>query len=83
MYVTLQKSADPQKLAIGGEIDAARREIIEGARRRPDDVVIDERCAFRRTLLAVLDAALPFEDRPTVEAMLRELREDRAEINLD
>src|SRR5260370_26583173 len=38
--------------------------------------------AFRRSLLAALDAALPLQHRPTREVVLRQLGEYRLEIHL-
>ena len=63
-------------------VGAAGREIVEGACRHLDDVRLDERRALGGTLLAVLDAALPFQHRPAVETVLRQLGEDAAEIDL-
>src|SRR5712672_2915356 len=42
----------------------------------------DEWSTLGRTLLGALDAAFPLEDRPAVEIILRELGENRVEINL-
>src|SRR6185312_8636507 len=47
-----------------------------------DDVLADEGCAFLRALLGVLDAALPFQHGPARVAVLGELAEDRAEVDL-
>src|SRR5258705_5995641 len=42
----------------------------------------DEWSALGRTLFGALDAAFPFEHRPAVEIILRELGENRVEIHL-
>jgi len=42
----------------------------------------DEWRPFRRALFGALDAAFPFEHRPAVEIILRELGENRVEIHL-
>src|SRR3546814_14826635 len=63
-------------------IDAARREIVEGVRRHPDDVIADEGRALARALLGMLERAFPLEHRPTRIIIGRHLREDRTEIDL-
>ena len=50
--------------------------------RHADDVILDERRPFGGALLGVLDAALPLEHRPAAVAILGELAEDRAEVDL-
>src|SRR6478609_631743 len=80
--VSRTSSAYPQQRTIGGKVDAAGGEIIEGPRGDIDQVAGNEGRSFRRSLLGILDAAFPFEHGPAVEIMLRQLREDRPEIDL-
>src|SRR5581483_7265615 len=47
-----------------------------------DDMVPDELGALARTVLGMLQRALPFEHRPAVVIILRQLREHRTEIDL-
>jgi len=47
--------------------------IVKGALRRFDDMAPDERRALSRSLFTALDAALPFENRPSREIILSEL----------
>src|SRR6476659_3533522 len=56
--------------------------VVEGVLGHADDVLGDKGRAFGRTLLRMLDGALPFEDRPGVVVILRQLREDAAEVHL-
>src|SRR3546814_13276317 len=63
-------------------IDAARREIVEGVRRHPDDVIADEGRALARALLGMLERAFPLAHRPTRIIIGRHLREARTEIDL-
>src|SRR6185503_9479109 len=63
-------------------IARARREIVERFRRRVNHVRTDERRAFARAILGVLQAALPLEHGPAVVTVLRELRKDAFEIDL-
>src|SRR4030095_13522749 len=74
--------SNAQHAPVGREVRAAGREVVEGALRHLDDVVADEDGAFARALLGVLDAAFPLQHRPALEAVLRELGKDAAEINL-
>src|SRR5688572_24458494 len=74
--------ADAEHLAVGLQIGATGGEIIESPLGHADDMIADEGSAFARTFLRMLDAAFPFHDRPALEAVLRELREDGAEIDL-
>ena len=67
---------------VGRLVDAAGREVVESAGGNLDDVRLDKWCAFRRALLAVLEAALPFEYRPAVESVLRQSGKNRAELYL-
>src|SRR3546814_18587855 len=63
-------------------IDARRREIVEGVRRHPDDVIADEGLALARALLGMLERAFPLEHRPNRIIIGRHLREDRTEIDM-
>ena len=63
-------------------VGRAAGEIVERLFRHADDVVLDERRAFGRAVLGMLQAALPFEHRPAVVVVLRQLGEDAAEIDL-
>jgi len=45
-------------------------------------VGVNEGGSFAGAVLGVFQAAFPFDDGPTVEAVLREFREDAAEIDL-
>ena len=67
-----------QHLLVGG----AAGEIVECLFRHPDDVVLDEGRAFGRAVLGMLQAAFPFQHRPGIIAVLGELGEDAAEIDL-
>src|SRR5690606_582092 len=67
-----------EKLSVG----LACGKVIEGLFRNPDDVAGNERRAFGRAVFGMLEAALPFEDCPGIVAVLRQLGEDAAEINL-
>src|SRR5690606_25666315 len=61
---------------------AAAREIVERLVGLADHVRGDEGRAFARAILGVLQAAFPFEHRPAGIAILRQLRENPAEIDL-
>src|SRR6185369_17446233 len=67
---------DAEHALIGGEICAAGCEIIKGLLGHFDDVVLDEDRPFAGTFFRMLQAAFPFEDRPALETVLREFRED-------
>src|SRR5260370_11795428 len=56
--------------------------IIECALCRLNDVPRNKRRAFPRSLLAALQAALPLENRPSVEPVLRQLGKNAAKIYL-
>ena len=71
-----------QHLPVGRKIGAGGGEIVERLAGRLNDVVGDERGAFGRALLGVLQRAFPFQHRPAVEIVLRELGKDAAEIDL-
>ena len=58
-------------------IRRARREVVEGVRRRADHVLADERCAFARAVLGMFQRALPLEHRPAVIVVLGELEKMR------
>jgi len=47
-----------------------------------DDVTANELSAFSRAVLGMLQRALPFQHCPAGVVVLRQLREDRAEIDL-
>ena len=63
-------------------VRAAAGEIVESLVGHPDEVAVDERCAFRRALLGMLEAAFPFEHRPAGIVVARKLREDAGEVDL-
>src|SRR3954454_8097160 len=75
-------SFQAQHPPIGSRIRAGAREVIERVLGHADDVALDELRAFRRALLRVLDAALPFEHCPAVVVVLRELGKDAVEVDL-
>src|SRR5690606_34569463 len=62
--------------------DAGRGEVVELPVRRADHVRADERRPFPRAVLGMLQAALPLEHRPAFVTVLRELAEDRLEVDL-
>src|SRR6266852_6170496 len=63
-------------------VGAGLRKIVESRACSLDDVPRDERRAFGGALLGALDAAFPLEDRPAVEAVLSQLRENAGEVHL-
>jgi len=63
-------------------IDRRLHQGIEGTALDLDDVVADEGGTFARTLVLMLQAALPFEHGPAVVVVLRELGKDRAEVDV-
>src|SRR4051812_12599393 len=69
-------------LAVGRIVGAGFGEVVENPFGHLDDVRLDEGRTFRRTLFRVLRAAFPFQHGPAVEAVLRKLGEDAAEIDL-
>src|ERR1700688_1530931 len=73
---------ETEHAAVGGLIRAGLRKIVKRRAGSLNNMVRDERRAFRGALLRALDAAFPFEDGPTVEIVLRELRENAREIYL-
>src|SRR5436190_675025 len=79
---SLPGSAQAEDLAVGGRVAGAASEIIEGHLGRLDEVPGDERRSLGRSLFGTLDAALPFHDRPAVEAGLRQQREHLLEVHL-
>jgi hypothetical protein len=54
-------------------VRARTGKIVKRALRGFDDMALDERRALSRSLFTALDAALPFENRPTREIILSEL----------
>src|SRR5260370_34563834 len=58
------------------------REIIKRPARRLNNMPLNKRRPFRRTLLAALDAALPLQNRPPRKIILRQLGKDALEIHL-
>src|SRR5262249_50781499 len=67
---------------VGGLIGAGAGEVVEGLLGDADDVVGDEAGALTRTVLRMLETAFPLQYGPAGEVVLRELREDRWEIDL-
>src|SRR3546814_2505146 len=60
---------DSQHPAVGGVVRTGLGEVVECAAGDLDDVGLYERSPLRRPLLAVLEAAFPFQDGPAVEAV--------------
>ena len=79
---SIMGSLQSQHAAVGGAVGAGPGEIVEGLLGHPDDMGGDEVGPFAGAVLGVLQAAFPFHDRPAVKAVLGELREDAAEIDL-
>src|SRR6476646_6301464 len=75
-------SADTQHFAVRFHVSARLGKIVERAFGSLNDVLRNERRAFLCALLAILDAALPFEYRPTRIVVLRELGKYCAEVDL-
>ena len=75
-------SCEPQYPAHDFAFGARCCEIVERPIRHANDVSGDERRAFGSRNLGVLQAILPFIDRPAVEIVLGKLREDLLEIDL-
>src|SRR5258708_38994491 len=73
---------ETEHAAIRGLIRAGLCEVIERRARCLNYMACDEWSALGSALLGALDAAFPFEDRPTVEIILRELGKNAVEINL-
>src|SRR5882757_7347365 len=82
VIVLVPALSEAEHAAVGGLVGAGPSEVVEGARRRLDDVPLDEGSAFGRALFAALDAALPLEHRPAGVVVLRQLREDGGEVDL-
>ena len=76
--VVARRSAKPQHPARQGRIAPT----VEGVIGDADDVVGDEAGALASPVLGVLQRAFPFEHCPTRKTVLRELREDRLEVDL-
>src|SRR5579864_536504 len=72
----------PQDFADGFVIGTRAGEIIEGSFRGFDDVPLDERRAFSRSLFAALDAALPFKNGPAREIVLGKLGKYGGKVDL-
>src|SRR6267378_74165 len=64
---------ETEHAAIRGLIRSGPCEVIERRARCLNYMACDEWSALGSALLGALDAAFPFEDRPTVEIILREL----------
>src|SRR6267143_1439416 len=58
------------------------REIIKSSPRRLNDMPLNKRRPFRRSLFAAFDAALPHQHRPSRKLILRQLGKYGAEIHL-
>src|SRR5882762_6866943 len=58
------------------------REIIKSSPRRLNDMPLNKRRPFRRSLFAAFDAALPLQHRPSRKLILRQLGKYRIEIHL-
>jgi hypothetical protein len=71
-----------QNFAYGLLIGAGTSEVVERTLRRFDDMPLDKRRALSCPLFTALDAALPFENRPSGEIVLGEFREYRLKIHL-
>src|SRR5580765_601050 len=54
---------------------------VESGFRYPDDMTPDELGAFARAIIPILEAALPFQRGPAIEAVARQPREDLLEID--
>src|SRR5262245_49752173 len=75
-------SMDAEHAAVCGLIGAGAGEIVEGLLGDADDVVGDEPGALARAVLRMLETAFPLQHGPAREVVLRELGEDRLEIDL-
>src|SRR6267142_4675960 len=82
LHPDVSNLCETEHAAIGRSIRAGLCEVIERRAGSLNDVASDEWRALGRALLGALDAAFPFEDRPAVEIILRELRENAVEIHL-
>ena len=63
-------------------VDAAASEVVEGFLGDLDHVLADEGRAFLGSLDGILEAAFPFDDGPTVIAVLGEQREKTGPFHL-
>ena len=72
----------PQRLADRIHVGSGRSEIVKRLVSLANHVTGNERRAFCRALLGMLVGALPFKHSPAVIAMMRELGENTAEIDL-
>ena len=73
---------EPEKLADQALFGAGRGKIVERSVRHADDVGCDEGRALGSRDLGMFEAILPLVDRPSVEIVFRELREDLVEVDL-
>ena len=73
---------DPANPAHDILLGACRRKIVERPVRHADDVRGNERSALGRRDFGMFQAVLPLVDRPAVEIVLGELREDLLEVDL-
>src|SRR4030095_9590945 len=73
---------DPEHALVLLGVDARLGEVVEGGLRDLDDLVLHDRGAFLRALHVVLERALPLDDSPAGIVVLRELAEDRREVDL-
>src|SRR5215469_14911486 len=74
--------AQPEHSAIRFPVGAGLGKIIKRALRRCDDVTGYKGRALFCPLLAIFQAAFPFEDRPSGKVILCQLGEDRGKIDL-
>ena len=74
--------SETEKAAVGGIIDTAFGEIVEGPLGHADDVVFNEASAFARAVFRMFQRAFPLQHRPAVEIILGELGKHRAEIDM-
>src|SRR5437899_8943443 len=81
MFAFLSRSK-PQHPPIRFFVGAGFCKIVERALRCLNDVPRNKRRAFPRTLLAALQATLPLEYRPPIEAVLRQLGKNSSKIHL-
>src|SRR5262245_56900691 len=77
-----RSAVQPERAVDGFAIRPLIDEVVEGGLAHADEVPLNERRSLFRTVFAVLDGAFPFEHRPAVVVVHRELGEDRAEIDV-
>ena len=68
--------------AVGGAVGPGVGEIVKGFLGHADDMGIDKGRPFAGAVLGVFQAAFPFDHGPAVIAVLGQLGEDAAEIDL-